>query len=229
MVRHVHDGDTLWLNDGRKLRLIGIDTPELARDQRPADAYAEQAREALRQLVRSSDYRISLSYGPQREDRYNRTLAHLYLLDGTSVQGHLLRQGLATAFTTPPNDTRSACYREAETQAMKKNRGIWSLPRYQSKTLQQLSSHDRGFHRIRGRVTRVYFGKKAVWIHLGRDRGKSLRLRINHRDLANFDRRSLQTLQGKSIAVRGWLHPRKDHIFMALRHRDALIIDNNTD
>ena len=223
-VRHVHDGDTLKLTDGRKIRLIGIDTPELARDHRgqplPAQPYAREARTALIRLLESADNRVSLAYGRQRHDRYRRTLAHLYLPDGSSVQAHLLSRGLATAFTTPPNDTRSPCYRAAESVAMERRAGIWSLPRYQLKTLYQLRPTDNGFRRIKGRVSDVRFTDKAVWIELG----DALRLRINNKDLVNFNEYALKQLPGKDIQVRGWLHPKKKHFFMALRHSDALII-----
>ena len=43
-IRYIHDGDTLHLSDGRKVRLIGINTPELARDNRAAEAFAQQAK-----------------------------------------------------------------------------------------------------------------------------------------------------------------------------------------
>lgn len=221
-VRHVHDGDTLRLDDGRKIRLIGIDTPELASDRpakrHPAQPYARQARDALVRLLKQSDNRIGLSYGPQRQDRYQRTLAHLYLPDGRSLQAFLLSNGYATAFTTPPNDSRSPCYRKAEAQAREQQRGIWSLPAYRVKTLYQLEQGGEGFSRIEGQVADIQFSKKAVWIRMG----NKLRLRIDHRDLAYFNRHQLQNLRGKTIRVRGWLHRNKDHFFMALRHSDAL-------
>jgi len=219
-VSHVHDGDTLRLTDGRKIRLIGIDTPELARQQRPAQPYAREARAALVKFLQQSDNRIGLSYGRERHDRYQRTLAHLYLPDGRSLQALLLTNGYATAFTTPPNDSQSPCYRQAEAVAREQQRGIWSLPRYRVKTLYQLDQQDDGFSRIQGVVSELHVGKKALWIHLG----KTLQLRIDNRDLANFDAYSLQQLRGKTIRVRGWLHRRKNHYFMALRHRDALSI-----
>ncbi len=219
-VRHIHDGDTVRLEDGRKLRLIGIDTPELGRDKQPAQPYAREARQALVELLRQSNRQVGLSYGRQRHDHYRRTLAHLYLPDGRSLQAELLRQGYATAFTTPPNDRRSHCYRQAEEAARENRLGIWSLSQYQPKTLDQLNDKDRGFRRVNAQVSKVNFGNKAVWIHLG----KKLRLRINNRDLPNFDMYGLRTLNGKTIEVRGWLHPGKDHFFMALRHSDALIV-----
>ena len=220
-VRHVHDGDTLWLSDGRKLRLIGVDTPELGRDRRPAQPFAAQARQALRKLVADSNHQIRLSYGPQRQDRYRRTLAHLYSADGHSLQAELLKQGLATAYTTPPNSTRSPCYRRMEAIAMDAGIGIWSLPRYRLIAAAQLTADLNGFHRISGQVDGFRITRKGAYLELG-----LLRVKIKAADLQYFDRHRLEGVNGKSVQIRGWVHPQKDRLFMLLRHPDALIIDS---
>lgn len=218
VVAHVHDGDTLRLTDHRKIRLIGINTPELARDQQPEQTYARQARQALIQLLRPSNNRISIRYGQQREDKYRRTLAHLYLPDGRNIQQLLLSQGLATAFTTPPNNQLSTCYRRAEQAAIRQRLGIWSLAEYQVKQVHQLSINDKGFRRIKGRVTSVSHSSKASWLQIG----QTLRVRIKKPDLIYFSPGQLDQLKGKTIRVRGWLHPSRNHYFMNLRHPDAI-------
>ena len=219
-VRHVYDGDTLWLADGRKIRLIGINTPEMARENRPAEPFAIDAKNALIMLLKTRNNLVGLSYGPEREDKYQRTLAHLYLTDGRSIQAQLLRAGLATAYTTPPNDTKSQCYRRAESVARKQKSGLWSLDAYQPKTTYQLKPDERGFRLINTTVTDVRFTKKAVWI----ESGNKFEIRIRNRDLKYFNLHQLRTLKGKNIQTRGWIHPKKNKHFMALRHSDALII-----
>ena len=62
---------------------------------------------------------IGLAYGNQRLDRYGRTLAHAYLPDGLNLQAWLIEQGHAIAFTTPPNDRMSDCYRQREQQGVR--------------------------------------------------------------------------------------------------------------
>ena len=217
-VDYVHDGDTVRLKDGRKIRLIGIDAPELARDNRPAQAYARQARDALRQQIRTANGRLSLRYGSQRDDKYQRTLAHLFLPNGENLQAWLIARGLAKAFTTPPNDRYSDCYRRIEKTAMQQHLGIWSLARYQPMAPEQLGPRDSGFRRIQGRVTRVIQGNKGLSLYLG----PRLLVHIRSADLKHFSLPQLQQLQGKTIRVRGWIHPGKKHFFMALRHPDAL-------
>lgn len=220
VVRSVTDGDTLRLQDGRKIRLIGINTPELAHDNRPAQPLAINAKTALGRLLAHSGNHIGLQYDRDRLDKYQRTLAHAYLPDGRSVQAALLEQGLATAYTTPPDVGLGECYRAVELQAMQQHIGLWSLADYQPKTLSQLNRHDEGFRRLRGKVTRISRGKEASWILLG----EKIKIRIAGNDLIYFNQPWLQNLAGKQIEIRGWLHPEAHQYFMQLRHPDAVLI-----
>ncbi len=215
-VRYVHDGDTLKLIDNTKVRLLGIDTPELARKNKPAQAFALQAKYALQKLIQQNQQQVGLADGTEKFDKYNRRLAHLYLRNGDSIQARLLRQGLASAYTTPPNIRLSHCYQQTEAFARQQKLGIWSLPQYQIKSLPQLSKKDKGFRRVKGRVSRAYASKKGFWIILG----NKLRIQIRQRDLMYFKQQSLQQLVGKTVQIRGWLHPNKQGFYMNLRHPD---------
>ncbi len=217
-VQHIIDGDTVKLKDGRKVRLIGIDTPELGRNNRPTQAYASKARAALVKLLKQSSNQVGLSFGAEHHDKYKRTLAHLYTPNGSNIQTFLLTNGYATAFTTPPNDRFSDCYKAAELKAINKQHGIWSLDKYKIKHINQLTTKDNGFQRIEGRVTNTSQSKKAFWIKLQ----DNLKIRIANKDLYNFDSYSLNQLKGKNIRIRGWLHTQKRGYFMALRHPSAL-------
>ena len=65
-IRYIYDGDTLRLNDGRKIRLIGINTPELAHDGKPAEAFAFEAKNTLKSLFKN-DKSIALVYGKEKK------------------------------------------------------------------------------------------------------------------------------------------------------------------
>ncbi len=225
-VRHVYDGDTLQLSDGRKVRLIGLDTPEIHSKKRPIPAAIKAmgvtARKALISQLDASDWRIGLAFGMQAKDHYGRVLAHAYRADGQNIQASLIEQGLAIAFTTPPNDRKSPCYREHELRAQQLNLGIWSMPAYQLKTSFQLAPSSHGFHRLKGRVTDQWEGRNKLTLLLdGR-----VRLKIYDDNRANFSGHMLQQLNGKMIEVRGWLKPRKGkHPWsMVLRHPDAMTL-----
>ena len=216
-VKSVHDGDTLKLTDGRKIRLIGINTPELARDGKSAQAFALEARDFLKQLIQSAKNNIQLVYGIERKDKYKRTLAHLYLPDGNNIQALLIREGLATAFTTPPNDRLSSCYRALENTAIQQKKGIWSLADYQPIATTALTRNHRGFRRITGLVVSTHKSDNSFWIKLE----GSLAIRIKQHNLKYFKLEKLNELKGKTIITRGWIHPEKSGHFMNLSHPDA--------
>ncbi len=88
-VRYVYDGDTVLLEDGRKVRLIGLNAPELGRDDQAPEPRAAAARDALVAIL-DSHRQIGLRYGRERHDRYGRVLAHLYLEDGVNINALLV-------------------------------------------------------------------------------------------------------------------------------------------
>jgi len=237
-VEHVFDGDTLKLEDGRKVRLIGIDTPEVfSRKYVIPDnikARGEQSKRALRGLLDSAKNRISLSYEKERFDRYGRTLAHVYLPDGQNLQAWLIYHGHALAFTTPPNDQMTQCYRRLEHLAQSKKLGIWQLDSYQLKSVNQLTENATGFHRLRGEVSKLLKTDKRLVIILD----GQVEINIYTSDLHNFNLYRIQQLQGKTIEVRGWLKRKRTsrnmrptfnknaaQYRMTLRHEDSLNID----
>jgi len=117
-VKEVVDGDTIVLEDGTKIRYIGLNTPE--RD-RP---FYKEATDANRKLVEGREVR--LEFDAVEIDQYGRTLA--YVFEGeTFVNLELLRQGYANAFTVPPNVKYQEVFREAEQEAREAGRGLWAI------------------------------------------------------------------------------------------------------
>ena len=216
-VAFVYDGDTVRLDDGRSVRLIGLDTPEIGHDGAPTQPFAEQARTALEKLLAGHQY-IRLRYDAERQDRYRRTLAHIYLDDGRSVTALLIEQGLATTLVVPPDLWNLDCYRAAEQRAQAERRGIWALAAYQPVASTALASDAQGFHLIRGRVTRVGASRKSVWLTL--EGGVSLR--IDRNDLHYFSTPPEQ-LHGRTVIARGWPYPgTKGGPVIRIRHPAAL-------
>ncbi len=201
-VKYVHDGDTIHLEDGRKVRLIGINAPELARDDTPAQAFAIEARDALRAAIASDDNRVGLVYGTERHDRYRRTLAHLFTPDGENLQARLLLQGMAAAIAHPPNVAYSDCYAMQEKAARCQGAGIWSDPEMSSTKAASLDNKSAGFQLVTGKVERINQTDKGIWILI-----PELMLGIRNEDLAYFEPSELFALPGVQVTVRGWLHP----------------------
>lgn len=123
-VIRVIDGDTLELDDRRRVRLLGVDAPELGRDDRPAEPGAEAARDWLREQLENRT--VQLRYGPDRLDHYGRTLAWVSTTDGTLINRRLLAEGharLLTRFGLPAE--HSEALHRAAAEARVRRRGIW--------------------------------------------------------------------------------------------------------
>ena len=121
VTRHT-DGDTLWLSGVGKVRLIGIDTPEVFGR---AECYGRQASAFLRRLLPIGS-RVSYSLGVEGRDRYGRALAYLYADDGRFVNLLLVKRGYAHPLTIPPNDRFAGRFVRAARRARARRVGLWA-------------------------------------------------------------------------------------------------------
>ncbi|MCC7410673.1 MAG: thermonuclease family protein [Gammaproteobacteria bacterium] len=221
VVARVVDGDTLRLGDRALLRVIGIDTPELGRDGRPAQPLAVAARNALVQLVPAGT-RIRVAGGTSPRDRYGRRLGHVLLEDGRNIAEVLIGQGLGTALIVPPDTALAACYRRVEAAARAARRGVWSLPDYAPAAAGGLGAGARGFHRVHGRVTRTDSARSSVWIEID----GVLSVRIARTDLQDFPAGFLQSVQHREVMARGYVYRAGKQLRLRVRHPlDLLVID----
>lgn len=218
-IRYVHDGDTLWLEDGRKVRVIGINAPELAREEQPAEPFAEQARNDLRQLLGQSNT-VRLRYGKEKTDRYGRLLTHVFLNDGRNISEWLLHQGLAFSLTVPPNLWQLDCYLRAEQLARDQNRGLWAKKHFRLLDADKLPDDTRGFQIIRGKIQRIGHSRGTVWLNFNR----RFAVRILRTDLSWFAGLDIEKLKGKQLEVRGWVQYHKRQLRMRIRHPAAIRI-----
>lgn len=200
-VRHVYDGDTVQLRDGRRVRLLNIDTPELGRDGRPDQPYARAARDELRQLVQGAV--LQLSQEQRKRDRYGRTLAHLYLPDGRNLAEVLLRRGLGFRASVASDLARTGCARRAEQQARTDRLALWARSPWRAAS--ELQPGMSGFMLLSGRVTRVQPGRSSWWLELD-DR---LAVRISADIADQLGSAQLQAMAGQRVRVRGWVVDRR--------------------
>lgn len=196
-VQRVVDGDTLRLTDGRSVRLIGLDTPELARKGRPAEPLAEAAKRRLQTLVNDSGGSIGLRVGEQAKDHYGRTLANIYGRDGSNLEAQLLSEGLGFHVVVAPNAALATCQRQAEDVARQGRLGLWRS----SPVLSTAQITQGGFALVSGRVDSVRRNAAGTWIELQ----GGVVLRIAPSLLAQFDRKDLERLQGRQVQARGWV------------------------
>lgn len=124
-VWRVIDGDTLELVDGTKVRLIGVDTPELAHSGHPTEPLAEEAAWFTKQFLATGPVRLELD-PYERQDRFGRLLAYVWVGD-RMLNEQLLLAGLARArLEFGYSEARKVRFAQAEAQARQAKRGIWS-------------------------------------------------------------------------------------------------------
>lgn len=212
-VAYVQDGDTVQLRDGRWLRLIGLDTPEIGHNGQPDQLLAAAARDTLRRRL-PVDSAIKLRYDNERQDSYGRQLAHGFFAEGDSIAEWLLDQGLATLLILPPDVWNVECYAAAERRARMARRGLWSLAAYQPVVAEHLTRDAHGYHVVQGRLVRLHEAPQALWLNLE----GHVAVRIARNDLRHFSTIPLRDLTGHEIRVRGWVYPVGDDLHLKLRH-----------
>lgn len=217
-IDRVIDGDTVLLQDGRKVRIIGVNTLEINASHKLDRKWAEAATTAVQNLAGKQS--VSLTVGTERLDRHGRLLAHIRTSDGTDIGSALIEQGLALAIAVGRNTLCADHNSRLEKDARAQRQGIWEQTGEWLLETDELDGKERGFHIVRNRVARVHA------------RGKNSQLVLNNGLVVNVaairigsgehDRHWLESLQGKTIEVRGWLSSKAGKVKLTLYHHSSL-------
>ncbi|MDX2156786.1 MAG: thermonuclease family protein [Hyphomicrobiaceae bacterium] len=230
-VASVIDGETVRLDDGKEVRLLGVLTPR-AEDARgaidggngAADWPPERdARLALINLVGGRS--VALAFAGVRADRHERVLAHLFLNDEAGrdiwVQGKLVADGHARAHAHPAADACMAELVSREQEARSAGAGLWSHAAYQVRPgdrPRELALYENTFQLVRGRVERTGGGRSVGILEMtsveskahpetGRQRGV-FRIIIKRGIERQGKLGRVDRLLGANILVRGWIETR---------------------
>jgi micrococcal nuclease len=120
VVKHT-DGDTFWLSGIGKVRLIGVDTPEVYGG---VECFGRQASAFVRRLLPLGS-RVRYRLGVEERDRYGRALAYVWLSDGRFLNRLLVARGYAQPLTIPPNDEYADMFVRSARRARASSRGLW--------------------------------------------------------------------------------------------------------
>ncbi|CAB9529167.1 function [Seminavis robusta] len=160
-VKSVYDGDTITLYNKRRVRLLGIDTPEL----QPKQAFSEEAREYTKERCLEQHIWISFETGGEQEDRFGRLLAWVWIPndDGTfeCVNEGLLKEGLASVYT-PSKSTKLSSKNKLlalQKEAKASRRGMWR--RFRDYDVVQ-TAYGTAFHHKDGKCEHLKRSKKLV-------------------------------------------------------------------
>jgi len=119
----VIDGDTIEIENGQKVRYIGVDTAEMD-DKDPVKlCYAQKAFEKNKELVEGKEIRLGKDVS--EKDKYGRLLRYVYVGE-TFVNDYLTRSGFASAVTYPPDIKYQKQFQEAQREAKDNNLGLWN-------------------------------------------------------------------------------------------------------
>lgn len=210
-IERVVDGDTVKLRNGRSVRLLGINTPELNLGKGAPEPYATQARDELRRLTQRAQARLLL--GPEFEDRYKRLLGHL-LIDDVNAAEHLIGLGLGWAVAVEPNVDQADCLFAAESLARAKALGVWREP-----VVEAASINGGGFALVQGVVTRIDATPKYIYVELD----EHLALRVTRKQLSAEEAVRISTILGEQVEARGWIIDRRKQLNSESRFKPFML------
>ncbi len=122
-VKWVVDGDTIVITNGTHVRYIGIDAPETAHKNKSAEPFGYKSRAFNRELVEHQ--KITLKFGKEKKDRYNRILAYVFNEKGAFVNREMVANGYAHVYFHKTNMDKHKILLNAQRKAMEEGRGIW--------------------------------------------------------------------------------------------------------
>ncbi len=172
LVKGVIDGDTIELEDGRQVRYIGIDTPEIrkmigGRWVYNPQPYALEAKEFNRNLVENKI--VKLEFDVVRKDKYSRLLAYVY--EGEKmINLELLKEGFAMLYTFPPNVRHVEKFILAQKEARTNKKGFWGDLEKDAISYKEAKDFIGRFKAVEGRVKSVYSSKKVLILKFGRNK-----------------------------------------------------------
>lgn len=212
-VAKVLDGQTVLLEGGETVRLVGALAPEAPafwKGETPWRA-SERARDALEALVTGRTVRLA-SAG-RETDRRGRLLAHLFLIDGEKsvwVQGRLVEEGQARAYSLPQSRACVRALQIVERRAREDRRGLWGDPFYavaDAGAPEALALRRYSFQIVEGTVQSVGETRNWTFLNFGPDYRTDFTVAVAARDRRHFKGSDLdlKALQGTRVRVRGWI------------------------
>lgn len=215
-VTRIIDGETLALDDGTELRLIGMLAPRAIDVGTVPGTWRMEAAavEALQSLVLGRT--IEIRFSGERSDRYGRVKGHAFLgsEDGTVwVQGRLLEMGLARAYVPAVHRACEAELLAAERAAREARLGVWAEAAYEVRSADApaaLLRHAATFQVVEGRVVRVATTRGSIYLNFGQSRrhGFSVSLRLGDRARLGSFQDNPKGLEQAQVRVRGWIEDR---------------------
>lgn len=215
---YVIDGDGFILDGDIKVKLAGIEAPQLAwpEQKRKAFPLSEEARNYLAELITGKS--VGLYYGAERRDRYDRALAQVWLLDEQGekdqwLQDAMVRAGYARVYPWPDQILDIKQLYSAEREARKARRGIWNNRRTKSfykirkPDPNPLTQYVDSLQLIEGIIVSTANIRGTVYLNFGSDYKTDFTVGIGKKQVKAFEKAGIDpvALEGARVRVRGWV------------------------
>lgn len=208
-VTTILDGDTFLTKDAGRVRIIGVDTPELGREGKPDEPLAQVARNTLRALILGRT--VTLVGDGRATDHYGRRLAHVQLANGEDVGALLVKEGLAMAYVDDPPNSRARDYIALEEKARREGKGLWAGGGNKLIHQAEARNHQGCYCLVRGLVVNASMTQDWVFLNFGKDYTKDFTIsisRLNWRQNFQPGPDPVELFAGKAVEVRGRI---RDH------------------
>ena len=210
VAKHVIDGRTFALDDGREVRLAAIEVPPFETGAAPAAA----ARAALDALIGGDD--IVLRRADISTDRYGRLVAYAYAVrDGEELfaQGELIASGFARVSDHVGGHACASELLKSENAARAAKLGLWASPYYDLLSADHptdVLAEQGHFALVEGKVLSVRESGATIYVNFGRRWTEDFTVTILKRNERNFTAAGFEPkkLAGRQIRVRGWIEER---------------------
>ncbi|MGR8929653.1 MAG: thermonuclease family protein [Gammaproteobacteria bacterium] len=215
LVEKVFDGDTILLANRQKIRLLGINTPEVASRNKNAEVGGEAAKEWLTRKI--SHQKVRLEGDIEKQDKYGRRLAHVFTENHEHINLELVRRGLAAVNIHPPNFKYIDSLLSVQQEAERARRGIWREAAYEPINVHAVNPGNyKGWKRIKGRVVGIKTTDKYRYLQFS----DHFAVRIENKALSLFE--DLSVYNGVLVEARGWIVKQKDRFVLPIRHPGEL-------
>ena len=229
-VVEVIDGDTVRLENGKVLRYIGIDTPELRKKVEDRWIYspapfAEEAKEYNRKLVEGRYVRVE--FDVKKTDEYGRLLGYIFV-DNTFVNAKLLEEGLAVLYTQPPNVKYVDLFVKLQKKARKEKKGLWGS----YKVIDASSAYKfiGQIRTVKGKVLSTYRSHNCIFLNFGKDWRKDFTVVIFRKSWDYFKRKGIEPevfYKNKMIEVTGRIQEYNGPEIIVNLPEEITVLDSN--
>jgi endonuclease YncB( thermonuclease family) len=201
-VVRVVDGDTIVLDTGQSVRLVGIEAPSGGYREREPQPYHAESKRLLEDMVLGRE--VQLHYGGLTRDRYDRALAHAQTIDALGptlwLNAEMVKRGGARVRVYPDTAAANAPLLDFERNARQQEAGLWRSLQYRIPYASDLPNAFEGFRIVRGHVAGMQGADGFGAVCDLRLDGSELRLQVQTAAAA-----LCQAAPGHSVLARGYV------------------------